>query len=190
MCGGAGSGDGSTSITPPRCVGPRLVLLRGGRRALSIPLCCQEPSSWAFHGAGLALPSPREKGWSLRPAQEHPWSPGDAQSWLESAQGLQMPFPCPFGRLVRHQALACEEQKLKEGLGVSKAALGAACPLCQCFGECWVTLLSSAGCMKEMKAPVLFSLPRAAEWPCFIIFIDFDLTTDLTMQFSPASGCS
>jgi len=64
MCDGAGTGDGSTSITPPGSVGPRLVLLRGGRRELLILLCCQEPSSWAFRSAGLVSVSPQEKGWS------------------------------------------------------------------------------------------------------------------------------
>lgn len=158
MCGGAGSGDGSGSITPPGCVGPRLVRLRGGGRGVSIPLCCREPSSWAFHGAGLAWASPREKGWSPRPAQEHPWPPGDALPRLVSAQGLQTPFLHPCRWLVGHQASGREEQKLKEGLGVSGAALGTACPLCRRFGECSATLPSLAGCMKEMKAPVLFSL--------------------------------
>lgn len=183
MCGGAGSSDGSTSIAPCGCAGPRLVLLCGGRRELSIPLCCQELSSWAY----ISEPS----GEGLEPMS----SPGASLAfWRCSASagvcaGAEIPFTCPFGRLVGHQVLGCEEEKLKEGLGVSSTALGTACPLHRCFGEYWVTLLSLAGCMKEMKTSVLFSLPRAAEWPCFIVVIDFDLTTSLTMQLSLASGC-
>ena len=85
-------------------------------------LCCQEPSSWAFHSAGLALVSPQVKDWSLHPAQEHPWPSGDAESLLELVQGLQTPFPHPFGRLVEQQALGREEQKLREGLRISSVA--------------------------------------------------------------------
>lgn len=82
---------------------------------------------------------------------------------LNPSWSQQTPFPHHFRRLVGHQALGHQEQKLKEGLSFSNAESGIAFPLRLCFGDHWVTLSFLTAYTKEMKVPVLFSLPHAAE---------------------------
>lgn len=84
-----------------------------------------------------------------------------------------------WGRLVALQGLENEEQKLKEGLGVSSMTSAQCDPCAGILGGAGVPCSGCRVCERQ-GVTGLFSLPGTAEWPCFIILIDFDLTTNLT----------